>query len=100
MSKQQHTPAPWRASRIQNDRWYYIVGPKGNVIGFPDSDEMGQEEHRANSMLMAASPDLLDVLRDMIANSEPHDNDEAFAVRERAKKIVAKATGQTEPHTD
>ena len=57
-----HSPAPWRChDKRPNCSGYSIVGNDGQYIAFVgDSDELSPVD--ANAHLIAAAPDLLDVL--------------------------------------
>ena len=71
MTETTHTPGPWAMSR---DSWggYDIVGPRGEDIGYANSNNGADEPPeqypvQANARLMAAAPDLLVSLQEMSA---------------------------------
>lgn len=100
-----HTPGPWRADR--NDCYWEIKSELHGQIGdacaskyiFINGVQMPDEEAEhiaaANARLMAAAPDLLDVLQEIVdyrggADSALHDE----YVMERVHAAIAKAEGQ------
>ena len=99
MSKTKHTPGPWR---VQATGHSFVVEAHTHteVISV---DENGNpcrwsEYNEANARLIAAAPELLEVLRLMVAMAEtgmcdfnPHDE----YVMDKAKAVIDKATGCT-----
>ena len=97
MSK--HTPGPWRASElgVLSDKltsygnWY--------VCSLIDPDN---EEHKANARLIAAAPELLESLEDLLSNLDemglatmPGDTFENMRETvDRARAAIAKAEGR------
>ena len=59
------TPGPWSATEIQEGKrgaagqWLIITGSNGSFFTLPH----GNERHAANARLIAAAPDLLDVVK-------------------------------------
>ena len=93
-----HTPGPWKV--FDKERTQAVMDSEGrSIIDWPGFDSSGirdASERRANLHLIAAAPDLLEVLTWLLDNSEPymsaiemdHGKDgEAWA--ERAAAIVA-----------
>lgn len=100
-----HTPGPW----IAEGRTIYALmhnGWKKGVEQFKNrfyatvyfDSECPEEEAEANARLMAAAPDLLDALQEMIAiveiHSEATDNDFAWAELAFAYAAIKKALGE------
>lgn len=77
-----HTPAPWRElkTRIDDARGYQIC--------HLDLHGKSEAERDANRRLIAAAPDLLEVLQQIMATSA----DFGETVRARATNAIAKAT--------
>jgi hypothetical protein len=67
MSKQTHTPGPWAAHRHESTDSYtiHVAGRSWETWAVAHVGDCTQDE--ANARLIAASPDLLEALRDMYA---------------------------------
>ncbi|MEY0881994.1 hypothetical protein AB7194_17360 [Providencia stuartii] len=91
-----HTPAPWRChDKRPNCSGYSIVGNDGRYIGFVgDSDELSPID--ANAHLIAAAPELLEALIEIVEEIEIwfDDNDILPDTLDKAKAAIAKALGQ------
>lgn len=79
-----HTPGPWRYEVATKT---IRSVPANYWLASLDSWD-GAVNHEANARLIAAAPDLLEALHDLL--TRPTDP----AVRERARKAVAKAEGR------
>jgi hypothetical protein len=92
--------APWK-SAIAFDRAYIrnIKDAQGEIIAQIPDWEDGLEETTANARLMAAAPDLLAALRDLLDEADLNEVDEYTAPKvEAARAAIARATGdQTIP---
>jgi hypothetical protein len=98
---QNHSITPWKTA-IAFDRAYIrnIKDAQGEIIAQIPDWEDGLSETTANARLMAAAPDLLEALRDLLSRAESeldqtatHDglaNCDALA---RCRAAIAKATG-------
>ena len=69
MSK--HTPGPWQAltfsnHELQTDFAMVAIGKRAHIIGY-------SEEDQANARLIAAAPDLLQVLEQIVATCDHYD---------------------------
>jgi len=91
MTNTQHTPGPWfvtpdGAAVYEKDGFGYRGETVCRLVGHPFTT--------ANARLIAAAPDLLDALAEMLADAdtlqEPYRNE---AICERARAAIAKATG-------
>ncbi len=93
-----HTPGPWRHDPV----WNLIYGPQEQEVCALHSADCGADNgHRCrrgevldNATLIAAAPDLLAALKDMLLIDDWHD--ESIAPRplvNRAKAAVKKAEG-------
>ncbi len=82
-----HTPGPWVANLTPDGDKIAICGD-GLVVARTTGVT---EEKQANARLIAAAPDLLQVLQDMLAN---HDAGESIIGFETARAAIAKARGE------
>jgi hypothetical protein len=89
-----HTPAPWtvKGKEFIHDADHreivYVLG-YGKMGGLTDS------EHEANAKLIAAAPDLLDALIDIIDDFDNYGGDDTgFPHIAKARAVIAKATGE------
>ncbi len=111
MSGERHTPGPWQ---VDDEMPPNTAGVFVRVHGDPFGHDMGipiaapiltpayrasAGERRANARLIAAAPDLLAALQELlkhagIADADPSDIDGEDHVREsRARAAIKKATG-------
>ena len=95
MSKQEHTPGPWRHLR------HHVFDRNGiatascwprhvNVSSYTVSRPLSKEEADANARLIASAPSLLKALRNLVRKIEEHNSDTAC---EEAKAAIAAAEG-------
>jgi len=65
-----HTPGPWRAKLTRGKHgysdFYNVLGPQYEVCRMMGIDH----EDKANARLIAAAPDLLEALRDLVARCD------------------------------
>lgn len=94
MSK--HTPGNWVAKPMDSADWIDLVtddpetcGGSAHSLPFASCRHFNQE---ANARLIAAAPDLLDALKELLDQDE-HGEDEIW-VRNKARAAIAKATGE------
>ncbi len=112
LRKIKHSPAPWT---INHGAWEITVTCEDGDLSeqhFPeweDNDETKEEFARiiSNALLIAAAPDLLEALEDMINAIECDDlvardesigsdgGDHVYHVRRRAEAAIAKARGES-----
>lgn len=105
-----HTPGPWVVKPAENEQGGFDIDSE---YGYHIAETIGglDDEEEANSRLIAAAPDLLAALQEMVeANDEPcridHKGfcqshyldhvDEGGCRVANAKAAIAKATGETE----
>ena len=102
--KTQHTPAPWQ---------YYIDnGASGTRFHIESLNEHGKpqhgialiapndtastmltmEQHRSNARLIAAAPELLEALKDLLPFTDAFPNTDYGKAIERARVAITKAT--------
>lgn len=86
--KTEHTPGPWTIQHGASPRVYLINGPQGHAVG-----EVVYSDTRnpSDAQLIAAAPDLLEALRDLLAiTPRTHDSRHERAAAEDA---IYKAIG-------
>ena len=96
----QHTPGPWLATQTYffgHDSWQ-ITGENGDTNPFLCRVTDSTPDYEANARLIAAAPELLAELSNLLARIEasptllPHISADA---RNAARAAIAKATGNT-----
>jgi hypothetical protein len=98
-----HTPGPWAYSRWDQfgDTRFYVAQAEGapytpdysdvaTLIAETVSDERVQIQE-ANARLIAAAPELLEALVDVMFRHVPFSDKSPYA--EKARAVIAKATG-------
>lgn len=90
-----HTPGPWKANFAISGSVYIFGGDRNFVCVFNEwRDEANQE---ANARLIAAAPDLLEVLEKLLFMCQRQENfndDGDGCMFERASAAIAKARGE------
>lgn len=88
--KNQHTPGPWAVSPYNN-----IVSKNGTVAKTEQMPGNDDEERKANAHLIAAAPDLLSALQEMMSVFQDHEqyDEESAEVVSIARAAIAKAGG-------
>ena len=93
-----HTPGPWGATGRSRDEQKTIPLRSiycerfGYSVAFVSDDRNGEPE--ANARLIAAAPELLAALRDVLKRSRPNGNDMTLQrISAIATAAIAKATG-------
>jgi len=100
-----HTPGPWLASEDwPSDLWNVdMPGRKWSLlVARHDEDfDMPVEEVQANARLIAAAPELLAVLRELVHYDEGSSEQGSYGyeVLLRCKAAIAKAEGRTSDGT-
>ena len=97
-----HTPGPWRVNKQCRSVYDWdIIGPNGEDIGFANPsdglDEPTEYPVMDNARLMAAAPDLLVALQEVLVLLENDDyvfNPTHFQTVEIVKRAIAKAEGR------
>lgn len=88
MSK--HTPGEWRIDlHSAHDKMIPIAGRGPGQIAFVDQDDIDTDEAAANAALIAAAPDLLAALEDIVR----HGHARGYLILERARAAIRKAKG-------
>ena len=91
--KAQHTPGPWHVGMKPGP---IVYGPNGEQVASLVVPMLPEEENRANAHLIAAAPELLAALRDVIGwipGSSAWHTDAARKSVENARAVLAQATG-------
>ncbi|EPK6162415.1 hypothetical protein KY207_001441 [Providencia stuartii] len=86
-----HSPAPWRChDKRPNCIGYSIFGNDGQYIGFVgDSDELSPMG--ANAHLIAAAPELLESLRELVSAMVRYEIDAGESAPVKHEKMMNKA---------
>ena len=104
MTTQKHTPGPWKVVH-EEERYPGWNGPIPHSIGTSDGetiiarcpDGWGAEDN-ANARLIAAAPELLDALSEIMSHRTPiPDEDSDYVPRliiDQARAAIHKATGE------
>ena len=82
-----HTPGPWA---IAAGKTFCAIRTDGRVIA--DMRHVGQHYNKADARLIAAAPDLLQALKDMLDNHEDACTGYGEGAAEKARKAITKAT--------
>jgi len=91
MSK--HTPGPWSVGRNFSDDCFVVTDEKCEIEIYCEHES--QRKAKANAALIAAAPDLLEALQNLIACcSFPTSGNDAFQTAvDSARTVLVKATG-------
>ena len=97
MSK--HTPAPWKwhddYSQLYQSKYDCVASDVVVLDGHQMLDGI-REVRFANARLIAAAPDLFELVQDMLANFHDQEcNDEVIEIVARAKFTIAKVLGES-----
>jgi hypothetical protein len=93
-----HTPGPWHIEEITPSDFHdcYILGaPNGvydDIIATVQCTDLPQ--CMADARLIAAAPDLLAALQDIVQASDANNGDSLMNAIQAAEAAIAKATGQ------
>lgn len=100
MKQAKHTPAPWvvgEKNRIKGADTTTVCDVSGwaNKTPFDGKSTIrGQGERDANARLIAAAPELLEALKDLI-NCSLDLTAERRQIERYAREVIAKATGES-----
>lgn len=88
-----HTPGPW----VVRDRWYIHVDHEGETYCHAEvkcgpTIPHDSPEHEANARLIAAAPDLLTAVTELLEVRDWWTTEKIRAVRKKAEAAIAKAT--------
>ena len=90
MTHAQHTPGPW-SDGMDIPITAKSCDKAGLSLVFVNRDDKSEPE--ANARLIAAAPDLLEALQNMLGLTEASDYMGAREIEQQARAAIAKATG-------
>jgi len=94
-----HTPGPWTV-HAWGDKSYEINAALDTVCNVPgfDDDTVDAGNAEANASLIAAAPELLAALKELVAYDDGSNDPEdyGYEVLQRCKATIAKAEGRSE----
>ena len=98
MAESKFTPGPWVAEKVIGAKWiHWSIHTEDQFVGSTGFLGISLEEQKANAELMADAPRLLEVLRKILAYSEPllgwQHIDEAEQAFGEANELVEKHGG-------
>jgi hypothetical protein len=88
MSKAQHTPGPWKL--ISNGLLVQDAGNRLHIGTFKEAEGLGHSA-AANARLIAAAPELLAALEEIVAQL----GDKGYCAISKARAVAEKARGET-----
>lgn len=94
MTQSKHTPGPWAvavAGRSESPH-SRVIGAKGLPVAGVWSSDNTDAGRLANARLIAAAPDMLGALDELLAAAELHERPSDAAL-EAAQQAIRKATG-------
>lgn len=89
MSAHKHTPGPWCVEGV-GIRALVRAGTSGVIVAV--RHRLSAQENEANARLIAAAPELLEALENILSNCL--DSDGLSRAYENARAAIAKATGE------
>lgn len=102
MSERKHTPGPWRLSGHSEDSPEKLSVEDGNGYFIAEVD-FGLAQ-KANARLIAAAPELLEALKELVKANEDHNESVSKVIGElpgwkdsyldKARSAIAKALGE------
>lgn len=101
MSAAKHTPGPWTSYPCNLEKYSRVITAKGAMVQIAMTKEVygdrmtygPGEETTANARLIAAAPDLLALLVELVDIEGPMPGTSAWG--DKARAAIAKATGET-----
>jgi len=99
MKKLKHTPGPWSAfiagNTVAVDIGAVPHGTKPNIVDWQGFDgcDLPLKQRIANAKLIAAAPDMLDALRELMDDDAPWDDMRWADACDKARAAITKATG-------
>jgi hypothetical protein len=90
--KNTHTPGPWAILERAEDSRTHISNGAHIVCTLGTTRTDGSPNHSPNALLIAAAPDLLQVVEDYLLLCQLHDY--VGAVPDAARSAIAKAKGE------
>ena len=95
MEKQQHTPGPWAyivpdGYVVRHPQIYSDFGPVANATWLGENK---LDQLKANARLIAAAPELLEALEEIVSAADGDGWSQLDADLRKARAAIAKATG-------
>ena len=88
-----HTPGPWHIGVRTFHAGRDVYVPKGEPVAVADDAITATPEAEANARLIAAAPDMLAALRELVVNNMGHPKGITVPQLDKARAAIAKATG-------
>jgi hypothetical protein len=89
----QHTPGPWEIDQAIRHGFTVYSQQAGFIVGYMDEEgRYGAVESEANARLIAAAPDLLEALEELLVQREGHYSTQT--AWDKARAAIAKARGE------
>lgn len=89
-----HTPGPWKVwTHPRNENEVYVDGANGRSVCYVIHDDDERKEQKADAVLIAAAPDLLEALK-AYQEANRVSNDSQAELYEMAEAAIAKAEGK------
>lgn len=89
-----HTPGPWVVDPAVRQGFTVYAPKEGFIVGTQDEEgRYGAIESEANARLIAAAPDLLEALKELVAAADGV-NAGPLTWLAKARAAIAKATGE------
>lgn len=97
MSEGKYTPGPWKLEQEPHRYFWQIFGDYKLVASVPTGGNKNSDEQkarkRADAILVAAAPELLEALESLLSIVEQHDTPLSDPERIAARAAIAKAKG-------
>ena len=94
MSETKHTPGPWQKKR--NISSVAVLDNSGGLVARLPATEWDIEKQDDNARLIAAAPELLEVLRYIEGVALANEPRDLPTIAAKARAAIDKATGETE----
>ena len=96
-----HTPGPWKTEFVDSDLSWNVVDANGkDVIGM-DGFWRGDESDKANAILCAAAPEMLEMLVELQQCAQYwSEYDVPIGIVDRLNAIISKAKGDSHGESD
>ena len=91
-----HTGGPWRVGKHDETLGIYDMAENYRLATIEEWRGEHEGESEANARLIAAAPDMLDALREMLSmfgDHEQYDDDSAQVIAQ-TRQVIAKAEGR------
>ena len=92
-TKTKHTPGPWHIGVRQPTSDKFVFGPKGEEVANCDRLTNYADENLANARLIAAAPDMLAILKEVITQTDMNLINIDHALFQVIKDAISKAEG-------